>query len=199
MATKDTRIQYPPVHVFPRNPEIAQWVKPQKVTEVYNEQADTLESRTGQPLSSRVKSLDFVIGVGGFRNVIQVSSPPYIDYTGYDFNTNTWNEKPIKMTIAGNDDVEDLTNYFRRDVVTFSKQADGINDRIEYYFDGEKLVTNFDFSNPEDRKKITVRYTKLVDSIRVKAVLMSNSTRMVLSTPTVDQYTLVLGKQKVLN
>lgn len=198
----DQRIIYPPTHVFPRNPEIAQYIKPIVVTERFKAEADTIAARVGKQVSSRKDSLEFDIGFGGRRNVIKLSSPIYIDYTNYDYTRNEWDERPIKVTVntdSGATVIDDITNYFRRDVVSFADLASSLNDSLRFYFDGEKIITNYDFSNPDDRAKVTVTYGKLIDSIRVKAVLMTNSSSIIFKTPTVDQYTLVMGKQKVID
>jgi len=192
-------VSYPAQYIFPRNPELRKWVNVRRVTETYKEDADTIQSRTGQPLSSKKNSLDFTVGMGGIRNVIKLSSSPFIDYSMYDFIEKAWNVPPIVLKVGGNTDVFDRTNYSNKGLVTLTDVASSINDEIHFYFDGEKIITNFDFSNPEDRKRVTVEYTKLVNSIRVKAVLVNTSTSTVLSTPTVDQYTLVVGKQRTLN
>jgi len=198
----DNRILFPPVHVFPRNPQFDQWIKPQEVTEFYKQETDTIEDRVGKPLSTRMDSIEFDVGFGGKRNVIKLSSPVYIDYSQYNFKTNVWDERPIRLIINTKEAVteaNDITNYFRKDVINFPQDAQSINDDISFYFDGEKIITNFDFSNPEDRTKVEIRYKKLIDNVRVKAVLLTTSPGLVHKTPTVDQYTLVLGRQKVLN
>lgn len=180
------KILYPPVHVFPRNPELAHWIDPERISETFKEGGS---------------GLSFDIGPGGKRNIIKLTSSPYIDYTEYDFTSNTWDERPIIFKVDGIDITEqgDITNYFNREIVNFPKEAQSINDDISFYFDGEKLVTNYDFTNPDDRARVEIIYSKIVDTVRVKAVLMTTNPGESLRTPVVDQYTLIVGKQKVLN
>lgn len=200
-----TSILYPPINIFPKNLQIPQWIKPRWTTETFSENADTVESRVGKSLSSKLNSLSFDTGVGGKLNIIKVSSPIYLDYLSYNHIQHFWHEQPIVIMIDGKDistntdgskRQADRTNYLRKDPVLFEKNAASLTDDLVFYFDGIKLITNYDFSNPEDRKRISVKYKKIADNIKVKAVLLSNSSGMVYKTPVIDQYTLLVGKQR---
>jgi len=175
-------ILFPPVHVFPRNPDIASWVNPVQLYETFVEGSD--------------KNLIFETGVNGTTNTIRTTSPIYIDYSQYNYRTKQWGDKPIELTVQGASSVTDITNYFKREVISFPQMADTPAGDIIFYFDGEKIITNYNFNNPVDRAKVSVMYYKLLDSIRVKAVMVTNSTGMITQTPTIDQYTLVMGQQK---
>lgn len=178
-------IAYPPEHVFPRNPNLAQFLEPQIIKdETYKDDG------TG---------LKFEFGFAGSLNVIRTKFPPYLDRKFYNFSAKVWAQKQIVITIDGNQNVVDVTPYFSNSVVNFSGSATGINDKIVYFFDGEKLITNFDFSNVENRKKVRIKYKKLLNSLRVKAVLKNNTPGLSFQTPVVDQYTLLVDKQRVLS
>jgi hypothetical protein len=178
-------IAYPPEYVFPRNPNLAQFLDPQIIEdEIYKDDGSGLK---------------FEFGFAGGLNVIRTKYPPFLDKKFYNFSANRWLEEQIIITINGNDNVEDVTPYFLNSVVNFSGNATGINDKISYYFDGEKIVTNFDFSNVDNRKKVHIKYKKILNSLRVKAVFKNNVPGLSFQTPVVDQYTLLVDKQRVLN
>jgi Asp-tRNA(Asn)/Glu-tRNA(Gln) amidotransferase C subunit len=178
-------IAYPPEYVFPRNPNLAQFLDAQLVeNETYKEDG------TG---------LRFEFGFAGALNIIRTKYPPYMDRVYFNFSAKSWAVPQIVFKIDGNENVVDVTPYFSNSVVNFSGNATGINDKIVYYFDGEKIVTNFDFSNVENRKKVRITYKKLLNSLRVKAVLKNNTPGLSFQTPVIDQYTLLVDKQRVLS
>ena len=176
---------YPPEYVFPKNPNLVQYLEPQKViNEIYKDDGSGLK---------------FELGFTGTFNVIRTKYPPYLDRSFFDFKNQEWTEKQITVNIADNPNVKDITPYFTSSVVNFSGTSSGIHDKIVYYFDGEKIVTNFDFSNVDDRKTVKISYKKLLNSLRVKATLRTNTLGISYYTPVVDQYTLLVDKQRVLN
>ena len=178
-------ILYPPEYVFPRNPNLSQFIEPQLIkSEVYKDDGS---------------GLTFEFGFTGIMNVIRTKFPPYLDRSFYNFSTKSWAIQQLIFTIDDNPNVIDVTPYFANSVVNFSGTATGIHDKIIYYFDGEKLITNFDFSNVENRKKVKITYKKLLNSLRVKAILKNNTPGMSFQTPVIDQYTLLVDKQRVLN
>lgn len=193
-------IPYPPIHVFPRNPDIAKWIAKKRVIDTNKEEGASGVQPLGSTLSSKVNYLEFTSGPEGKNNIIRLSSSPYIDYTYYNWEDNLWHRPPIELVIMKADtevQATDISNYIKPRVVGFGRDSASIFDNLSFYFDGEKLITNYDFANPADRDRIEVRYWKLTDTLKVKAVLMANSPGVLFNTPTVDQYTLVVGKQKV--
>lgn len=199
---------FPPVHTFPTNPDLSAIIGRKAVTDINNEEVSETDRVGGNVLSTKPGYLQFCIGPGNVRNIIRLSSSPYIDYSNYSWKSSTWNtvEKdknggiPIVMKISGRQDsVTDITNYSRPDIIGFGASATSILDpSLSFYFDGEKLITNYDFSNPADRQLVSVSYWKVTDFVRVKAVCLSNTDGVLFQTPTIDQYTLLIGKQKVI-
>jgi hypothetical protein len=179
-------IKYPSTPFFPRNPYIADFINPKEITETFTEGDD--------------ESLKFENAPDGKMSVIRLKSSPFIDTSKYNSDTNKWVDdyRPIDLTLIGYDYVPtDKTKYTKRSMSSFSKIANNLVE-LEYYYDGKTVITNYDFANPSDREKVSVKYYKLTDVLKVKAVLVSNSPSIAYSTPTVDQYTLVVGKQKMM-
>lgn len=178
-------IKYPPEYIFPRNPNLAHWLKPQNIEEKY------LDDGSG---------LRFEFGYTGTLNTIRTVYPPYLDKSQFDYKNRKWVGDPqIVLLVKDNRNVKDITPYFSSSVINFSTTSTGVYDKLEYYFDGEKIVTNYDFTSVENRKKVTVMYSKLLNSIRVKAVMKTNVPGISYYTPVIDQYTLLLDKQRVLS
>ncbi len=204
-------VPYPPISYFPRNPDIPSMLNYGKYKIFgYNETSDTIKARVGQSLSSKKDSLEFSDGVGGKNNIINLPTPPYVNYNKWDGLR--WNDygdnilkdiSPIQIFIEDATDssesqiIKDNTNYFSKEVVMFSQEAASFDDDLSYFYDGEKLITNYDFSNPSDRERVTVGYYTLTDSIKVKAMMTSNNPGISFYTPSIDQYTLVVGKQRI--
>lgn len=178
-------IQYPPEYIFPRNPDLSKYLTPIKIeNEVYKEDGS---------------GLIFDFGFTGILNVIKTKYPIYIVKKKFNFKTNQWTDNQI--LIRSTNELQqfiDVTPYFTNNVINFSITSIGVNDTINYYYDGEKIVTNYDFSNVEDRKRINITYYKLLNSIRVQAVLNTNNNGISFYTPVVDQYTLILDKQRII-
>ena len=180
-----TDILYPPEFVFPNNPNILSSIKPQIIEEVYKEDNSELQ---------------FLNGFNGSMTIIKTKFAPYIDIKKYDYINRKWiGEPPIVVTILGNEEINDVTDYFSTNTINLSENTLAINDKINYYFDGEKIVTSYSFTNVEDRKRVVVRYSKMIESIIVKAVLRTNVSSLSDYTPIIDQYTLLLNKQKVIS
>lgn len=208
MSSKECKtILFPPISVFPRNPQIVNHIVPLRITETFKEEADTVEARSGKKTSNRKGSLEFVVGPRGIRNIIKTSSSAYIDYARYDWDNNVWLNDPdtgatfrpldIKVSNSLVDPI-DHTKYTSAATPSFNDaSAAGLLD-LEYYYNGEVIVTNFDFTDPQLRSQIEITYTKITDNLKVKAVLISNSSNISFSTPTVDQYTLVVGRQRMV-
>ena len=187
---KRSFISYPPEYVFPRNPDLSQFLIPITLTETY---------------ATNDSGLTFDFGFNGLLCTIKTSYPPYLNRIHYDFKNKVWMVPQIVFTIGSQDSAQtikqpiDITPYFINSVVNFAGNATGIYDQIYYYFDGEKLITNYDFSNISDQQKVFITYSKLLNTIRVKGVLRTNMPGISYYTPTVDQYTLIIDKQRVLN
>lgn len=181
-------ILYPPEYVFPRNPDISKLIKPISISnETYN------DNGTG---------LSFEFGYTGVLNVIKTKFPPYLNRLSYNFSTKNWAEDQIKVKIqVGNKEIiaKDITPYFSNSIVNFTAISTNLDETVVYYFDGEKIVTNFDFSSVEDRKKVFVTYSKLLNSLRVKAVVNTNKPGISFYTPVIDQFTMLVDKQRVLS
>ena len=208
MSSKECKsILFPPVSVFPRNPQIVNHIVPLRITETFKEEADTVEARSGKKTSNRKDSLEFVVGPRGIRNIIKPSASPFIDYARYDWDNNIWLTdsdtgkafRPIDIKISNAlVDPIDHTRYTSAVTPSFSNAtAAGLLD-LEYYYNGEVIVTNFDFTDPQLRAQIEVTYTKITNNLKVRAIMISNSSNISFSTPTVDQYTLVVGRQRMV-
>lgn len=184
-VSEHKELAFPPEYVFPRNPNLAHYLTPRTVfEETYKEDNSGLK---------------FELGFTGIMNIIRTKYPPYLDRAYYDFKNKAWNQKQFTITVGSNTNVVDITPYFSNSLINFSGNATGINDRISFYFDGEKIVTNYDFSNIEERKLVKVTYKKLLNSLRVKAIMKTNLPGTSHYTPVVDQFTLLVDKQRVLN
>lgn len=178
-------LAFPPEYVFPRNPNLAHYLTPRTVfEETYQEDGSGLK---------------FELGFTGTMNIIRTKYPPYLDRSYYDFKNKVWNQNQFTIVVGDNTNVVDITPYFSNSLINFSGSATGINDRISFYFDGEKIVTNYDFTNVEERKLVKVTYRKLLNSLRVKAIMKTNLPGLSHYTPVVDQFTLLVDKQRVLN
>ena len=188
---KHAFIAFPPEYVFPRNPDINQYLTPQHILkETYS------ESGSG---------LSFNYGFTGILNTIKTQYPPYLDRSYYDFQGKKWTKPQIIFEVDQSDgslslnQPIDITPYFSNSIVNFSGIATGIYDQLYYYFDGENIVTNYDFSSITDRSHVYITYYKTLNSIRVKAVMKTNVAGISYYTPSVDKYTLILDKQRILN
>lgn len=185
IISEHKELAFPPEYVFPRNPNLAHYLTPRTVfEEKYNEDGSGLK---------------FELGFTGTMNIIRTKYPPYLDRAYYDFKNKVWNQQQFTMVVGKNTNVVDITPYFSNSLINFSGSATGINDRISYYFDGEKIVTNYDFTNVEERKLVKITYRKLLNSLRVKAIMKTNLPGLSHYTPVVDQFTLLVDKQRVLN
>lgn len=177
---------FPPEYVFPRNPNLTQILKPILIKD--------------ETYTDNLNGLVFELGFTGTMNVIRTKHPPYLNKKYYNYSTKTWTKPQIIFTINdSSENITDITSYFTGSIINFSGIAASITDKIIYYFDGEKIVTNYDFSNVEERKKVKITYSKLLDTIRVKAVMKTNLNTLSFYTPVIDQYTLLVDKQRVLN
>lgn len=181
-------ILYPPEYIFPRNPDISKIIKPIYITnETYK------DNSTG---------LSFEFGYTGVLNVIKTKFSPYLNRLSYNFSTKTWADNQIQVKIqVGTKEIiaRDITPYFSSSIVNFTAISTNLDENVVYYFDGEKIVTNFDFSSVEDRKKVFVSYWKLLNSLRVKAVVNTNKPGISFYTPVIDQFTMLVDKQRVLS
>lgn len=201
MPSGSNSVNFPPKHVFPHSPEIGKWISPAAVIDRNKEESTEIITHGDSMLSNKEGYLEFVIGPDGKRNIIRLSSSPYLNYDKYDWEKKSWIEPQIQLIIESGEEnfqATDITNYAQPKVMALQVEATNLYIGLSFYYDGEKLITNYDFSNPEDRNKVEIHYNKLIDRLRVKAVLLSNSPGLIFSTPTIDQYTLVVGKQKVV-
>lgn len=115
-------IIYPPEYIFPRNPDLSKYLEPVKIEEeIYKEDGS---------------GLLFDFGFTGSMNVIKTKYPIYLNRNKFNFKTNKWVDKQIEIVLDGNNEMMDITPYFTNNIINFSITTLGINDIIQYYYDG---------------------------------------------------------------
>lgn len=105
---------------------------------------------------------------------------------------------PIKLTIGDNIEFRDITNYKTNKTPQLSLNLRNQNFPPEFFFDGNNLKTNFDFSLDDNiRSSVKIEYQSLTKNIKVKAILRTNSVGKSFYTPLVDNYVLKISNQRV--